>query len=459
MTPLRATSAVAWVPWSHAAFQRAHDEQKLVLLSLSVAWSAACREMDRECYADPAIVDEINRWFIPIRVDADRRPDIAERYELGGLPTTGFLDANGEVLGGGTFVPPERLIEALRQARRALHADAPVSPKPRSGDGGPSITDEDLVDRVFAAFDTEHAGFGSAPKFPLVAPVHLAIDLFRDTQADTMADYATRTLEAMAFGGLYDEAHGGFYQCASRADWQDPQPGKTLATNAGLLKLYLHAGVALEDQRWLARAADILEFVQTQLAVGPGAGWRASTDSDDTCLSDANAVMASAALMAAQVFDDASLRQLALQAMETVLLASYRPGAGAAHHRGGPSGLLADNAAMAAAHLDAWDVTGDDVYRMMAQERVEFMRRALWRGASFADRPSGTEDVGRLTEPLFPFVANCEAAEVLHRLSCAADEPQYADLASRVLETMRSSAPPFGPLAAHYLIARRALSR
>ena len=38
---------------------------------------------------------------------------LADRYDLGGLPTTAFLTPAGDVLGGGTFVPPDRLREAL----------------------------------------------------------------------------------------------------------------------------------------------------------------------------------------------------------------------------------------------------------------------------------------------------------------------------------------------------------
>ena len=457
MTSIRVGNTVAWLPWTHAAFQRARDEQKPVLLSLHVPWSAACREMDRESYADPAIVDEINRWFIPIRVDADRRPDIAERYELGGLPTTAFLNEDGDVLGGGTFVPAGRMRDALAQARHAR-----VSPDPSRlwlpPSGGSSLTDEQLVAMVFESFDSEHAGFGEAPKFPLIAPVRLALAMFQEAEAETIGAYAARTLDAMGWGGLYDSEHGGFFHCASRSDWQEPQPGKLLVTNAALLKLYLEAGRAFANERWLARAADILEFIQSQLALAPGAGWRTSTDSD-SCLCDANAAMVSAALVAADAFDDASLRQLALDALETVLLDSYRPGAGVAHCRGGVKGLLTDHVAMASAHLDAWDVTGNDVYRMMAQELVEFMRRALLDGDVFVDRVVAADDVGRLTQPLTPYVANCDAVEVLQRLTRATEDPQYAGLAARVVDSMHPRAAAHGPLAAHYLLARRSLSR
>ena len=461
MTPLRVIHAVAWVPWGTAAFARAREENKCVLLAIAAPWSDACREMDRRCYGDLELAAEINRWFIPVRVDADRRPDVADRYDLGGLPTTAFLNADGEILGGGTFVPPERLMEALGQARRQ-NLSASTLPLAAAEPQRGIVPIDQLIDQVFSAFDTKHAGFGSAPKFPLVAPVRLALDLFRETGAAEMAGYATRTLDAMAWNGLYDEQDGGFCRCAAHADWSEPQREKLLGINAALLDLYLEAGVTFGNERWLARAADVLEFVQGHLSVAPGEGWRSSVESDATRLSDANATMASATLRASQVFEDSTLREMALQALEAVLLATYRPGQGVAHCTGGVRGLLTDHAAMAAAHLDAWDLTGDVVYQMMAQELVQFAVRTMAAGeGAFADRATLDDDVplGLLHQPLRPFALNCEIADVLHRLARATEDPAWHQLAVRALDAVEPDAAAQGPLAAHFILARRSLAR
>lgn len=460
MSQLRVRPAVAWLPWGAPAFERARDEQKCVLLAIVAPWSAACRAMDERCYGDAEIADEINRWFIPVRVDADRRPDVAERYELGGLPTTAFLDAAGQVLGGGTFVPPERLATALRQVRQA-----PLSKRPDVGENVPrptrTLSEEQLVAQVFDAFDGDHAGFGSAPKFPLVAPVRLALELFRDTNDPAMASYATRTLDAMAWNGLYDEEEGGFCRCAAGTDWSDPQKEKLLVTNAALLDLYLEAAVTLDNQRWLGRAADALAFVQRTLALSPGEGWRAAVGCDGTRYSDVNATMVSAALHASRTFDDASLVETALHSLESVLLSSYRPGQGVAHCAGGVRGLLTDQVAMASAHLDAWDVTGDEVYQMMAQELVQFIVRTMGaRDGAFDDRWNAADDsVGLMGNPLTPFVLNCEAATLLHRLSRATDDAHWHERAVQACGAVAPMAPDQGPLAAHFLLARRSLTR
>ncbi len=70
--------------------------------------------MDNTSYSDPAIIDMINKNFVPIRVDTDKRPDVNRRYNMGGWPTTAFLDAEGRIITGGTYIPPQQLREVLR---------------------------------------------------------------------------------------------------------------------------------------------------------------------------------------------------------------------------------------------------------------------------------------------------------------------------------------------------------
>ena len=104
---------ITWLPWSAEAFARAAREGKPVLLSITAAWCQACHEMDRTTYADPEVAALVRDRFVAVRVDTDRRPDINERYNLGGWPTTAFLTADGDVITGGTFVPADRMVGVL----------------------------------------------------------------------------------------------------------------------------------------------------------------------------------------------------------------------------------------------------------------------------------------------------------------------------------------------------------
>ena len=91
---------IPWLDWSTAAFTRARLERKPVFLSITASWCHGCAVMDRTTYADPAIVEAIREQTIPVRVDADRRPDVNERYNLEGWPTTALLTPSGEILTG-----------------------------------------------------------------------------------------------------------------------------------------------------------------------------------------------------------------------------------------------------------------------------------------------------------------------------------------------------------------------
>ena len=78
--------------------------------------------MDRVAYADAGIVEIVASRFIPVRVDADRRPDVNERYNLEGWPTTALLTPSGEMLTGTTYLPAEALRAMLVEVSDAYRS-------------------------------------------------------------------------------------------------------------------------------------------------------------------------------------------------------------------------------------------------------------------------------------------------------------------------------------------------
>lgn len=474
MGPIRVLStSVAWLPWSAAAFGRARDERRPVLLSIAAAWSEGCADMDRASYADPTIATFINEHFVPVRVDADERPDVAERYGLGGWPTTAFLDADGAILAGGTHVAAERMMSVLEQVAAAFAVRDPLSavrpPLSGSSDGSPLpraeaiVTPDRVSANVFASFDPAHGGFGTAPKFPLVAPLQLALGLWSDTGDPQYREIVVTSLDAMGWGGLYDEADGGFFHYADAADWTHPRKEKLLETNAALIRLYLAAGDRLGIVRFTARAADALRYVQTQLVEPVDGGWYAShAHAGRVQLVDSAAAMASAALDAASAFDDEGLRQFALTSLERVLLSGYRPGNGAAHVFDGQPrirGLLADQAGMVAANLDAFETTGNVVYEMMAEELGAYALRVLWddQHGGFFDSVADPEAIGLMRVRLKPFTINCDFSRALARLARSSGDATFDTRAQETLAAMAPLALEQGPLGAHWVLAAREL--
>ena len=138
---------------------------------------------------DPEVASLIDRQFVPVRVDADRQPDVNERYNLGGWPTTAFLTSSGAILSGGTYLSATRWSPCCIRSpaptlkvRDDVRVRLPASAEPTAGlakargdrasaggqpDRDPPSTSIDyfrslLIDR----FDPVHGGFGTSPKLP-----------------------------------------------------------------------------------------------------------------------------------------------------------------------------------------------------------------------------------------------------------------------------------------------------
>ena len=109
---------IDWMGWNADAFARAAAEDRPILLSISAVWCHWCHVMDETTYSDPGVIETINRRFVPIRVDNDKRPDINARYNMGGWPTTAFLAPNGRTLTGATYLPPAQMRRALDEIAR-----------------------------------------------------------------------------------------------------------------------------------------------------------------------------------------------------------------------------------------------------------------------------------------------------------------------------------------------------
>jgi len=454
---------VRWEEWGEAAFARAAREDKPVLLALTAAWSRACHEMDRTTYADASVAALVAARFVPVRVDADRRPDINERYNLGAWPTTAFLTAHGTLITGGTFVAADRMPGVLTRvadacAARAADwaqqgAPADAASADDAGDG-----EAPTVEAVFETFDEEFGGFGLEPKFPLAAPLQLALALFRDSGAPRWRGVVERTLDSMWSGGLWDADSGGFFRYAAMRDWRQPHPEKLLETNAALLDVYADAAVMLGRAVDGERAAAIARFITASLRDERG-GYRGS-DAARLVFLDGSAQAASSLFKAAVALADDALAREALASFERVLLACYRPGDGVAHEPGhGVRGLLGDQVAAIAALLDAHELTDGEPYQMMAEEIGHYLVRAFEAAPEegFVDRTAQPGDVGLLRMRRYPFLANADAAIALTRLQRVSRDYDFSGAAAGALLAAARQASRHGPLAAHYLLAARQL--
>jgi uncharacterized protein len=470
----RPSEGVAWMVWGADAFERAARERKPVLLAIGASWCHGCEVMDRTTYSVPEIVNAINERCVPVRVDADRRPDINDRYNLDGWPTTAFLTPSGEILTGSTYVVPDQMTrmlaevgeglatrydelmaraEASARARRSVQAAARYEPD--------ASAPEWLIEEILRHQDPEFGGFGTAGKFLHTGPLRLALARFETTRDERLQALLTRTFDAMAWGGIFDEVDGGFFRYAAGREWTRPHTEKMLEEQAAMIGLLIDASIVFERASWRTRAQDVMRFVQRTLADRTRGGFYASQRADEdyyvvnasiretldpplvdrTLFTDLNAQAAVAWLRAGEALEDVETGRFALQSLERVLLATYKPGQGVAHYHdasGEVRGLLSDQVHAAWALLHVHDATGDETYLMLAEELARTALRTHWdaRGGGFLDHaPGGPDDIGLLVDPVKPLTLNCLAARVLSRLATLTGREE---LQARALETLAS---------------------
>ena len=119
---MRDSRTALWSDWGTDPFTRALAARRPVLLFVTAPWVAAGRAMEATTWRDA----DLRRWLydavVALRVDADWRPDIADRYAPEGLPTTALLSPIGEPLSSTTYVSAEALRSAIERVSATLRA-------------------------------------------------------------------------------------------------------------------------------------------------------------------------------------------------------------------------------------------------------------------------------------------------------------------------------------------------
>ena len=486
---------VAWQEWNGETFDRAQAERKPILLSIGAVWCHWCHVMDRTTYGNPEIAALINERYIPIRIDNDLRPDINDRYNQGGWPSTVFLTPAGHVIYGGTYLPPDQMLALLPQLsdyyannRDEIHekvrAALAQEQEKRDGPGGtvlPENAPAIVLDQMERQYDSRYGGFGFGAKFPHPEALDLVIASFWQTRDPFWQEMATRTLDGMAERGMFDQIEGGFFRYSTDRAWQTPHFEKMSEVNAALIRTYLHAAMVFGIPKYAAVARQTLGFVMDRL-VDPNGGIRGSQDADERyyrrdatgratmtppavdprVYTNWSARMASSLLLAhVTLADDPRREEYRAVALRTVdrLLAEARDGDGGMFHMLAPDGtrgekgLLTDQIWMAQAALDAYAHTGDAEYHAHARRIAAFMLRTLLAPTGFRDRPLGDVNLGLLTEPVYSLADNGVAADLFLRLAWLTGEEAYQQIATRLLAGFGEAYAAQGVFAATYALA------
>ncbi len=88
--------SITWRTYEHG-MDLARRERKPVLVLFETAWCQWCKRLDKTVLANPEVI-RFSSEFICVRVDAERRRDLAKKHRATGFPTTVFVDHAGREL-------------------------------------------------------------------------------------------------------------------------------------------------------------------------------------------------------------------------------------------------------------------------------------------------------------------------------------------------------------------------
>ena len=302
-----AHNPVDWHSWSGAALARAKNENKPIFLSIGYSSCHWCHVMAHESFENDDIARVMNEHFVNIKVDREERPDIDDIYQKacqmatgqGGWPLSAFLTPDQKPFYVGTYFPIldshgrpgfGSILRQLAQAWRERPGDIKKAAEDfvKNLDGGdkprtPSKIDRSLLDEAAVNLlqlgDATNGGFGSAPKFPNAANISFMFRYARLSGVSKFREFALRTLNKMARGGIVDQLWGGFHRYSTDAKWLVPHFEKMLYDNALIPVNYAEAYQITGDPLYLETLQKTLDFVLREMTSG-GGGFYSAQDAD-----------------------------------------------------------------------------------------------------------------------------------------------------------------------------------
>ena len=446
---------VNWRTWS--ARDSARVLNRPLFLYLYSSRSYWCRDMVRRCFGGAELARLIGQGTWPVRVDVDRRPDLAERFGVGGWPSTSFLTPDGDWMTGSMYLDPDDLRELLRRVR--VHFNNPK----RWGDF-------ERARRNLARWVAREA-----PNVPRVAPAPGLLYQFADSTAAALkrgevpgpesflalldADgtaaraLALERLKAIVSSPLRD-SDGTFFQRALTPDGAVLDREKTLAANAGWLAVLARVDTAAAVDLGDALAGGLYAS-QSALFVAGLAGF--SEQSGDVVLLEAgpaaprdpavytswNALAVTGFVALYQASGTTAYLDMARDVLASVRKQLTHPDGGVRHvlnPSGDPLFLLTDQALVARAALDLYSVRGHDGDFRFASELTDVMLERLFDDAgAMRDRwPEPDTAVIHAVDRLVPS-GNGVAVQVLSRLYALTGHSRYRETAGEILETLANS--------------------
>ena len=285
-----AHNPVNWHPFSANIFEIAKAENKPILISIGYSACHWCHVMEHESFEDSEVAKIMNENFINIKVDREERSDVDMLYMQavqlmtgrGGWPLNCFVLPDGRPFYGGTYFRKTQWIEVLNnlinlyklESNKVLEYAEALTNGIKQAE---LISTSNKIDTLLTKeliqlsvkkwktqLDEEHGGPNKAPKFPMPCNYQFLLRYAILEKDNALLNQVNLTLKKMAFGGIYDQLHGGFSRYSTDIIWKVPHFEKMLYDNAQLISLYTEAYNLTKNPLYKEIACDTLQFIENE---------------------------------------------------------------------------------------------------------------------------------------------------------------------------------------------------
>ena len=93
-----AAEGIRWRTDLAAAQREAAQTNRLVLVHFWATWCDSCLKMDKTVFSDARVGPAIERYFVPVKLDADQHRAVVQKYGVEGFPSDVIVTPSGQLM-------------------------------------------------------------------------------------------------------------------------------------------------------------------------------------------------------------------------------------------------------------------------------------------------------------------------------------------------------------------------